>query len=79
MTFDISGINDSHSIAIHKVQDDMVELAYGESKTVKMVIFPRRSGYHSLKGFKIIDKMLEGDIEHRKKGYTYIYPRFMIN
>lgn len=76
---DSSKTNDTNPISIHKIIDEEFILVPGEKRVVKMIVFGRRVGNHSLKNFKIIDKSLKSDMEHQKAGgYTYSSPKFTI-
>lgn len=71
-------LNESNPISIHKIIEDEVVLMPNEKKEVTFLIFPRRMGLHSMKGFKIFDKVLRGDKEHESKGYSFSFPKFTI-
>ena len=71
-------LNENYPISVHKIIDDEITLMPGEKKTVSILVFPRRMGLQSLKGFKIFDKALKNDKEHETKGYNFSYPKFSI-
>lgn len=72
-------LNESNPISIHKIiEEDSVVLMPNEKKIVSFLVFPRRLGYQSMKGFRIIDRSLRGDKEHEAKGYSFSFPKFTI-
>lgn len=78
LNFDLSGINDNNAISIHKVYDNDILIKPGESREVRLLIFPRRIGFHTLKGFKVFDKTLMIDPNHKDKGYVVAFPKYSV-
>jgi hypothetical protein len=73
-----STVNESNPVSIHKIIDDELVLMPGDKATVSILVFPRRTGLQTLKGFKAFDKQLKGDREHESKGYAFSFPKFTI-
>ena len=68
--------NEINPLVIHKIVDEEIHLKPGEKKEVTFFVFPRRTGYHSLKGFKAVERKQRNDRD--AKGYTFSLPKFSI-
>jgi hypothetical protein len=73
-----STVNESNPVSIHKIIDDELVLMPGDKTTISVLVFPRRTGLQTLKGFKVFDRQLKGDREHEAKGYAFSFPKFTI-
>lgn len=71
-------LNESNALSIHKIIEDEVFLQPGEKREISMLLFPRRTGLQTLKGFRIIDREVKNDKDHESKGYSFSYPKFSI-
>lgn len=87
LNFDISVGNEMFAISVHKFYQDEIHLNPQEARVIKLLVFPRKEGYHSLKCFKLLDRtILEGGAggntqlleDHRRRGYLFSGPKFYI-